>query len=358
MNRKLAKFWNLGKYPEMNGMPLALAGLTLLILLFAGIRYLTLTFRTVTSVKGDAPFVLYIRTQAGFEDVVDSLKAGHVLTDEMAFRWLSGRQGLTKQVLPGRYLISNQLSNLKLVRQLKSGRQSPVRLVVQNYRTPADMAGKLSRKLEADSLAWLTIFRDMDFLTEFKTDTANLFSLIIPNTYEVFWSVGPREWLEKMDMESRRFWNEKRLELADRKGFSIPQVVTIASIVEKETNKDDEKPIIAGVYLNRLAKKMALQADPTVVFAWQDFSIRRINGRHLLLDSPYNTYLYPGLPPGPICLPSIASIDAVLNAEPHNYLYFCAREDFSGYHRFARTLDEHRLNARKYQMALNRRNIH
>jgi UPF0755 protein len=347
-----------GKYPEMKAMPLILILLTFLILAVAGIRYVSMTFRSVISIKGGNDIALYVRTGSSFEEIIDSLRRHQVLTDELAFRWLARRQGLTEKVIPGRYVIKNNIQNLSLVRQLKLGHQTPVRLVVQNYRTPADMAGKLSRRLEADSVTWLKLFRDESFLAKFQVDAANFFSIIIPNTYEIFWNTEPAAWLEKMHRESVRFWNEKRLQAARQKGLTVKEVITLASIVEKESNMNDEKPMIAGVYLNRLLKKMALQADPTVVYAWQDFSIRRLTGKHLKIDSPYNTYLFAGLPPGPICLPSIASIDAVLHATSHSYLYFCAREDFSGYHRFARTLDEHRLNARKYQMALNHRNIH
>lgn len=187
---------------------------------------------------------------------------------------------------------------------------------------------------------------------------ANLFSVIIPDTYEFYWNITPDEWLNKMHSESQRFWNDERKNRAVSLGLTIPEVVTIASIVEKETNKDEEKDIIAGIYLNRLKIRMPLQADPTVLFALQDFSLRRITGIHTSVDSPYNTYKNSGLPPGPICLPSVASIKAVLHAKAHKYLYFCAKEDFSGLHNFAETLDQHQKNARKYQAALNRRNIH
>jgi UPF0755 protein len=200
-------------------------------------------------------------------------------------------------------------------------------------------------------------FSNQILLDRFGVTPLTLFVLFIPNTYELYWNTSGELMLEKMAREYKRFWTDERRRRADSLNLTIAEVVTMASIVEKETNKDSEKPIIAGVYINRIKIRMLLQADPTVIFAWQDFTIRRVMKKHTELQNPYNTYLTPGLPPGPICLPSIASIDAVLNAQKHNYIYFCAKDDLSGFHNFAATLDEHNRNAHKFQTALNRRNI-
>ena len=181
--------------------------------------------------------------------------------------------------------------------------------------------------------------------------------MFIPNTYEFYWNTTTAHFLEKIHTESGAFWTNQRRHEADSLHLTPGEVIALASIVDKETNKEDEMPSIAGVYLNRLKKNMLLQADPTVIFAWQDFSIRRVLKKHTELQSPYNTYISPGLPPGPICLPSIPSIEAVLHAKKHDYLYFCAKDDLSGSHNFAATIEEHQRNAKKFQKALNRLNI-
>jgi len=181
--------------------------------------------------------------------------------------------------------------------------------------------------------------------------------LFIPNTYHIFWDISAEQFLERMNSEYQRFWNDKRKSLCDSLNMTIAEVVTLASIVEKETAKNDEKPIIAGVYINRLKKNWYMQADPTLIFAHSDYNIKRVLNKHKSIDSPYNTYTNKGLPPGPICLPSISSIDAVLNYDKHKYFYFCAKDDLSGYHSFAKSNSQHNQNARKYRKALDNLNI-
>jgi len=198
----------------------------------------------------------------------------------------------------------------------------------------------------------IRLFNDPLHLARYGTSTSTLFILFIPNTYELFWNTSGDQLFKRMKSEYRRFWTPGRCHQADSLRMTIPEIVTLASIVEKESNKNDEKPVIAGVYINRLKRGIPLQADPTVIYAWNDYSIRRVLKIHTQLQSPYNTYIHTGLPPGPICLPSIASVDAVLHSINHPYLYFCAKEDFSGYHNFAVTLAEHNGNARRYQQAL------
>ena len=200
-------------------------------------------------------------------------------------------------------------------------------------------------------------FADSILLADLDITPPELFCIIIPDTYEFYWTMSPEDFLRRMKTASERFWNDERTKKASAHGLTPKEAVTLASIVEKETAQDDEKPTIAGLYLNRLHKGMKLQADPTVKFAVGDFALRRILNRHLQTPSPYNTYMHEGLPPAPICLPSRASIEAVLNAETHNYIYMCAREDFSGHHNFAETYAEHQDNARRYTRALNERGI-
>jgi UPF0755 protein len=246
------------------------------------------------------------------------------------------------------------MSNNALVNLLRSGRQVPVRITIQNVRTREDLAGKIGRQLEVDSTNLIRLFNDQTYLSGFGLSPATLFVMFIPDTYEFLWNTSGDQLFERMNHEYQQFWNGKRRMQADSLHMDIPEIVTLASIVEKESNKNDEKPMIAGVYMNRLKRGIPLQADPTIIFAWNDYSIRRVLNRHLKIKSSYNTYIRTGLPPGPICLPSIASVEAVLHAKPTEYIYFCAKEDLSGYHNFASDLAAHNRNAKKYQQALNK----
>jgi UPF0755 protein len=244
-----------------------------------------------------------------------------------------------------------------LVNLLRSGKQEPVRVTFQNIRSREELAGKISRQIEADSLSLLKLLRDPDYLKQFGVNPLNSFVLFIPNTYEFYWNTTAKGFLARMAREKTKFWNRTRIEKCQRSRFSVSQVVTLASIIEKETIKDKEKPIIAGVYVNRLTNGWPLQADPTIIYAWNDYTIKRVLNNHLKINSPYNTYLHNGLPPGPICLPSISSIDAVLDFRHHDYFYFCAKDDLSGYHVFAENLAEHNRNAKKYQAAIKKQGI-
>ena len=249
------------------------------------------------------------------------------------------------------------MHNNTLINLLRSGRQEPVRVTIQNVRTRDELAGKIGRNLEVDSARLVKLFNDPAYLAKFDISPPTLFVLFIPDTYEFYWNTSGDQLFKRIYQEYQHFWTSRRRQMADSLHLSVAQVVTLASIVEKESNKNDEKPVIAGVYLNRLKKQIPLQADPTVIFAWNDYRIRRVLKMHTEIKSPYNTYLCAGLPPGPICLPSIASVDAVLHAANHGYFYFCAREDLSGYHNFASSLEEHNRNARRYQKALDKMNI-
>mgnify|MGYP000734869408 CR=1 FL=1 len=224
-------------------------------------------------------------------------------------------------------------------------------------RTPAQLAGKLGRQFDADSASFAQVLTSDSLARTLGFDSVTLFSMFIPNTYEFYWTASPQEFVTRMKREYDRFWAAGRDEKRDRSGLSRLEVMTLASIVYEETRKVDEMPRIAGVYINRLRRGIPLQADPTVKYAMQDFGLRRILYKHLKYPSPYNTYVNKGLPPSPICMPSIDAIDAVLGYERHDYLFFCARPTFDGYHNFARTLREHNANARAYSAELNRRRI-
>ncbi|MEJ2594686.1 MAG: endolytic transglycosylase MltG [bacterium] len=300
---------------------------------------------------------IYIPTGSQFEDVREILYSNGLIIHRKNFEWWAQQKKYTGKIKPGHYVIEHGLSNEELINMLRSGKQTPVRVTFNNIRNLYQLSGKVSKQIEADSISIIDYLKSPELLVRKNIDSANLKGVFLPNTYEFWWNTTSEEFVERMFEENEKFWNTGRLEKVTLIGLTKEEVVTLASIVEKETNKNDEKPAIAGVYLNRLRSKWRLQADPTVVYAIGDFSIRRVLNKHKKYDSPYNTYENMGLPPGPICIPSIASIDAVLNYEKHDFMYFCARADLSGYHAFAETNAQHRRNARAYQKALDERGI-
>ncbi len=261
------------------------------------------------------------------------------------------------RVKPGNYAIRPGDSMRDICLRLLSGNQTPVRLVVPSVRTLDRLAGAVGKQLMTDSAAIVTILTDQHLIDSLGYTAESFPTLFLPNTYEVYWTMSPEQFIARMKKEHDTFWNTERKKKAQAQGLTPIEVSTLASIVDEETNKNDEKPLVAGLYLNRLKRGMLLQADPTVKFAHGKFDLRRILLAHLTIDSPYNTYKYAGLPPGPIRIPSIAAIESVLNPAKHSYIYMCAKEDFSGYHNFASTLGQHNANARRYQQALNQKGI-
>jgi UPF0755 protein len=300
---------------------------------------------------------LYIPKGAGFSQVKDSLEANHIVHDFLAFAFVSKLLGYQEKVKPGAYEIQPNEANWSVIKRLRSGRQSPLRLTFQTVRTKKQLAQRLDNKLEFKGEDLLALLENPEIQKKYQLNDENIISLFVPDTYEVYWTISPEGLLEKMEKAYKKLWNEERLSKAKKLNLNPEQVMTLASIVQSETNKTDEMPRVAGVYLNRLATDMPLQADPTVVFAVGDFEIKRVREGHKQVESPYNTYKYNGLPPGPIAIPSRQAIDAVLNREQHDYLFFCAREDFSGYHNFTKDFSEHLKNARTYQAALNKAGI-
>lgn len=298
---------------------------------------------------------LYIGSRADYQSLTDSLLPR--LRHHWAFGLYARRINLPETFKPGHYVLEPGMSVIRVARMLKLGLQTPVRVSINNARIPAQLAQKLARQIDADSTAIMRVLTSPEVARSVGFDSVTLFSMFIPNTYEFYWTVTPEEFVQRMKREYDRFWTPGRDALRERSGLSRLEVMTLASIVYEETRKTDEMPRIAGVYVNRLRKGMPLQADPTVKYAMQDFGLRRILHKHLKYESPYNTYRNKGLPPSPICMPGIDAIDAVLNFEEHDYLFFCARATFDGYHNFARTLREHNANARAYSAELNRRKI-
>ncbi|MCX6272033.1 MAG: endolytic transglycosylase MltG [Bacteroidetes bacterium] len=305
----------------------------------------------------DTECYLYIPTGAEFKSVTDSLSKHHWLKNVLSFEWVAKKKKYINHVRPGRYHIINGFSNNSLVNLLRSGIQAPVKLVFNNIRTKKQLAGRIGQQLETDSVQLLQLLSDPAFTKTYGFNPENILCMFIPNTYEIYWNISSKRFCSRMNQEYMKFWTNDRLEKASSLELTPVEVCILASIVEMETIKEDEKPRVAGVYLNRLREDMLLEADPTLVFALGDFTIKRVLQQDLSLDSPYNTYKYKGLPPGPITLPSVGSLDAVLHPVNHNYLYFCAKSDLSGYHNFSKTLAQHMVYAREYQSAMNRMNI-
>jgi UPF0755 protein len=299
-----------------------------------------------------------IRPGESFEQVRNHLYEEGYINEAVSFSFLSKLLKYDENVKPGHYVIAGNMSNLEAIRLLRSGQQTALNVTFHNIRTKEVLAERLSQNLMAEKEEILRMMNDPAITASYGFDTLNIVSMFIPNTYEFFWTTSGEELFDRMHTEYQKFWTDERLQKAERLGLDPKEVSVLASIVQAETNKKDEMPRVAGVYLNRLNRNMLLQADPTLVFAAQDFSIKRVLDEHKAIDSPYNTYKYAGLPPGPINLPAGTTVDAVLNAEDHKYIFFCAKDDFSGYHNFAATYREHMKNARKWQRALNERKVY
>jgi UPF0755 protein len=307
--------------------------------------------------KGQPTYVLVRRGQTS-KAVLDSIDKTGVIVDRLSMYFVARLMKYDKLVKPGRYELKNGYTNRQLISDLRAGRQSPLKLTFQNIRLRQELARKLSTAIDARPNQFDSLLSSPTYTKSLGFDTTNIIGMFIPNTYELYWNSSADNLMQRMKKEYVKFWTPARDAKRKKLGLSREQVSTLASIVEAEQQQHaDERPRVAGVYLNRLKRNMKLQADPTVVYANGDFGIKRVLNVHLQKDSPYNTYKYAGLPPGPINLPSIASIDAVLNPEEHNYLYFCAKEDFSGYHAFATNEAGHLVNARRYQAALSRAGI-
>ncbi len=316
------------------------------------------TYTTISIPGGQDSYILYIPTGLDMNGLVKNLYREGIISDTSGFRWLAEKKNLRNHLNAGRYMLKPGMDQNKLVNLIRSGKQEPVHLVFNSQRTMEQLAGVISKQIEADSLSILTLLKDEGFLSEYGWNAKTLPALFIPNTYQFYWNTSATGFFKRMLKEYKLFWDGKRTKKAKALGLTPIEVSTLASIVDEETYIEDEMPKIAGVYLTRLEKRYKLQADPTVKFAKGDFGMTRVLKKDLKIDSPYNTYKYYGLPPGPIIIPSVKAIDAVLNPDRSGYLYFCAKEDFSGYHNFAKTLKEHNRNAKKYQNALNKRRIY
>jgi UPF0755 protein len=296
--------------------------------------------------------IFIVRPGATYRTVLQDLGKGNFVNDMVSFSFLARLSGYDKNITSGRFVLRSRMTNLEAIRVLKSGKQEPVKLTFSYVRLQSELAEKLTKNIGVSPQEFEDAVADFVANNKDGFTKENVRCMFLPNTYEVYFNVLPEDLIARMHKEFKKFWNEERLAKATKIGLTPIEVSILASIVQAETVKQDEAPLIAGLYLNRLKKDIALQADPTLVYASGDFGLKRVLNEHKQIDSPYNTYKYPGLPPGPINVPQIASIDAVLNYTQSNYYYMCAKEDFSGYHNFAANLDEHNVNARKYQRAL------
>jgi UPF0755 protein len=311
-----------------------------------------------TNIEKNEPGYLYIHTGATFTDVFNELERNNFLKDRNSFIWLSGKMNYVNRIKPGRYKITPGMSNKDLIVKLRSGEQEPVDVPIHDVRTIPQLAGLLGRYLELDSIHIVEKLSNEPYLDSIGFNKNTILAMFIPNTYEFYWNISADKFFQRMLKEYNRFWTTTRKEKAKSIGLSQNEVFTLASIVEEETNGISEYPIIAGVYMNRLKRNMPLQADPTVKYATGNFAAKRVLKKDTEFDSPYNTYRYKGLPPGPIGMPSIKAIDGVLNYQKHKYLYFCANADFSGFHVFANTLVQHNRNAEAFQREMNKRGIY
>lgn len=303
------------------------------------------------TIKNPDKKFLYIHTGSNYAQVKDTLQKefiGGVFWFDQIAKYVKYPQN----VKAGKYKITNGMSLYHLVKMLRNGNQSPVNLVITKLRTKEDLAKKIASNFEVDSLTVIQFLNNSDSLKQFGVDSNTVMTDVIPNTYTYKWNTPVKNIFKKLSEEEKKFWNKERMQKADRLQLTPKQVYILSSIVEEETNKQDDKSKIASVYLNRMQKGMRLAADPTVKFALKDFGLKRIYHKHLEFPSPYNTYLNSGLPPGPICTPSIKTIDAVLNSPKTDYLFFVARADFSGYSDFASTFQQHQVFAKAYQQAL------
>jgi len=301
---------------------------------------------------------IYIPTSANFEDVKQVLYKKGLIIHRANFVWWAEKKSYPDLIKPGKYIIRNGMNNYELINLLRGGNSIPVKVTFNNIRDIYQLAGRVSKQIEADSASLVAEMTKTSVMKSMNLTDETITTIYIPNTYEFYWNTLAEGFVKRMYEEYLRFWNNERKNKAALMGMSIPEVITLASIVEKETNKNDEKELIAGVYVNRLERGWRLQADPTLIYALGDYSIKRVLNVHMDFDSPYNTYKYGGLPPGPICIPSISSVDAVLNFKNEGYLYFCAKDDLSGYHAFAKTNMQHNRNARRYQAALDKLRIY
>jgi UPF0755 protein len=328
--------------------------LLLLAIAFTGWRF----FGSNTNFNGEKKS-FYIKTGSSFDDVINNLEQENIIKNPGSFAWVAKRFNYDKNVKAGKYVIHKGASIFRILRMLKSGNQAPVNLVITKLRTKENLAQKIAANFECDSATFMDLLNNNDSLLKYELDTNTVMTAIIPDTYSILWNTSPARIFKKLFAAHERFWNAERIQKAETLNLSPEQVYTLASIVEEETIAEQDKGKIASVYLNRMKTGMKLAADPTIKFALRNFALKRIYTGYIdsCASSPYNTYRFAGLPPGPICTPSVKTIDAVLNAPTTNYLYFVAMPDNTGLSTFTDSYAQHEVNARAYQHYLDSINI-
>lgn len=332
--------------------------LVCLVLVVAGLgiwQYYLLYVNNLTSRDGEEHRV-YVYPETSLDSLYQTIADNYIISSSWSLG-LHSRLMKFHHPKTGSYLLPAKMGNITLIRMLRNGEQTPVEVTFNRIRTREQLAKRLSEQLLLDSVDIISRLEDNAYMAQYGLNKETAVSLFIPDTYSLYWTISPDALFQRMEKEYKHFWNEQRLAKAKKIGLTRQEVATLASIAESETNKDFEYPIIAGLYINRLHKGMNLQACPTVIFAWQDFTMRRVLSKHLEIDSPYNTYKYKGLPPGPIRIPRAATMDAVLNYTPSDYLFMCASAEFNGTHHFSSSYSQHAQYAKEYQRELNRRKI-
>lgn len=329
----------------------------LLLLLIAACIIGWLFLGPATGFKAKEKYLYIPTNNATKENVLQLLKKDSLITRLSVFSIVADRVDYWKNIKPGKYKIASGDNIVSIARRLKNGRQEPVNLIITKLRLKEDLASIIGKRFECDSATFMQFLLNRDTLAAYDLDSNTVMTTVFPETYTYFWNTTPSRIFHKLYAQYKNFWTAERRQQARAHGLTPSTAYILASIVEEETIKNDEKPVIASVYLNRIAKGMKLGADPTVKYALRDFGLKRIYFKYITAAaaSPYNTYTHTGLPPGPICTPSQETLKAVLNAATTDYLFFCARPDFSGYHAFASNEKEHFKNAKAYQEALNRR---
>ncbi|MFW5819949.1 MAG: endolytic transglycosylase MltG [Bacteroidota bacterium] len=331
---------------------------TIIVVLIIAVRMYRAVFLPAVDVAEGEQIILYIPSDADYDWLNQRLDEENIISDKRAFEWLANKKNLKNHVKPGRYIIEPGMSNNQIINKIRSGNQDPLIFMFNNLRSLPELAGMAAGVFESDSSDFARYLTHPETAREFGFSPEAFPSMFIPNSYEFYWTTTPGQFVKRMETEYIAFWSKDREKKARELELSKVEVSVLASIVEQETLHPEENKKIAGVFMNRLKRGMPLQSDPTIIYSLQDFTIRRVLNVHKSINNPYNTYLHRGLPPGPISIPSIAAIDAVLEYEKHDYLFFCAKPDFTGYHNFARTLSQHNKNARLYQQALNLRKIY
>ena len=337
---------------------LILAVVVALVLGYLGLHYYNYILKAnVTLPVQKKQAFLLIPTASSFGDVVKILAEKKYVRDTVSFKWVAGKMNYSAHIHAGRFLLKKGMNNYELVRMLRANANVPVKVVLNIQNTVEEVAGYVGSQLEIDSAAIMAKMFDKDFLAARHFTKDDVMTFFIPNTYSLYWNISLDDFIKRMGREYDKFWNDERKSKAKKLNLSPSEVIILASIVESETKNVPEMPRVAGVYMNRIRMGMKLEADATVTYLIKTRKVYRVYGEDLEIESPYNTYKHAGLPPGPICFPEIHTIDAVLNSENHQYLYYCAKPDNSGTHNFSRTLEQHMVYAREYHRYLDKKNI-